>query len=1591
MRRPTHTLTLLLAVILPVACGGPPGIKKSGKAVKGEISGVVMKGLVAGATVTAYQDDGGKRGQAVGVATTDATGSFTLDVRTAEGTLLLEAMSGTYTDEATGKAVPLGSHPLVALLPHFKLGATVKGVEVNPVTTFIAAYTRWRMGAPLDEPLDTAFASATQKVDWHFGDSRWSSVVARDLTSNATGTGMSLTDGDVSEGLFLAGLSREAQDISTQLQVSDTSINAAALVDALAKDIGADGLFDGHGLNGAQLSLFASNGGSGAAHYDLSGDTLRADLSRAMVAFLATPRNASGLTRSDADNLLKAIATDGPPAGSNPQPGQYIFATPGHGDIDPPTVTIELPQENDGVRGDTPVKVHAEDSQSDIATLEFTSDSQVAQLTVSAAGLHAKDAEGVLKAGTLADGPFTLHAYAVDSAGNRADAIRHVVVANQAPTIAISSPAAGNTVSGPVHIQATATPNPTSGAALSSFQVMTPAGVTDSLPATADLDALWDTTTAPEGAYTVKLEAVDQYGSKATATVDVVVDNRPAPVISGQVEVAGLPVTSPLVTVIALDDPSVAYPGGQPIGHAVGNDAGVFNVTLTDENYVGPVEIVASANQTSGSATAYRDMVATPGGLDVSFGAGDQLTLYLPGVTDPSGGDWAGLAVSPWSTVTAQLARYYAARVGAPLSPADAVARANQMVAGHFSRSNAKGVYDLAHANFVDPSQPFSGDPWSAYPTLADAGLEQLAADLDVGQQPGTTSVLTLVTTLASDIADGVFDGKSPSGQLPSIQGQLFDSYTTRNDFALEIDRYVNGVGAPMGLTTLELKQAHLYDDVSVDDREIYPRSERGHQYDTTPPTITWTSPATNNLDAGTDTVDVDVSASDPVLDGTGVASFVVTSPASLAGTDLDTSTGRIHLLVDKTIAPNDGDGVSLTVEATDAAGNVTTSTRRFTRPAPTVQIVSMVSTATGAAVGSDVTGPFRIQATGTEGYASQRLVLVPPSQGINDPSAIGPDADTSPLGLSVLVDPTGGKMADGVYTFKVEHETIDGRMASDQRQLVVDNTAPTLTASLASAHGTSSTGDIFLPRSGVNVQGNPVGTVTFDYTVADAVAGATKVELVETGTATVVDSASLSGCTSAPCTGQLTVDLPNGSYRFLVRATDAAGNVVTSGATVLAVDTAFPTFSVAPTLAGPTSPASGGGVWLPQAGSDAAGPYARASFSFTAQDAPPAAGQPASGVDSVTLTLTGTSDAGSALPQPISYPLQGCTAGCTGAVGARLRNGDYTATVTMVDVAGNAYQGTSHFQIHVDGVPPTLSVGRHGWAQAVDGSWWVPAAGGGTTGDVALDYTARDLKSGVAQVVLAISGANDVSKSLTGCVSSACTGTIHAALANGTYTVTPKVLDAAGNTTALAPMTVHVDTTPPVFTTSPTLDSPALVADGPGYWLPKAGTDTGGNYAQALFHFAVQDSLSGVDRVELTATGTQTGAGAVSLTQRQVFGGCVASACGGHLAIKLRAGTYALSLKAFDQAGNVTTSATWNIKVDTTAPTLTPRLTNGNLVGGIEWVGADGRGITTGSPSFNYSVKDDSSGITAVRIIASQTGYGDQQHRDEPLRRRRA
>jgi hypothetical protein len=233
--------------------GGPSGggggvVGGGGNTPATVITGHVVDGFVAGATVTAYQvNSNGTPGAQVGASVqTDQSGNYTLNLGTYSGTVLIISTGGTYTDTVTGQPIDLTNSPvnLSAIVLNASGNVTA---QVNPLTTMAADVALTLIGQGTS--VTTAGETANTSIQDYFGlTSPILNTALLSLTTASCMTGENQASVDASA--ILAGISQLA---------FNNGVSTINLIEALIQDVTSDGLFDGL-ASGATISVLLTSG-----------------------------------------------------------------------------------------------------------------------------------------------------------------------------------------------------------------------------------------------------------------------------------------------------------------------------------------------------------------------------------------------------------------------------------------------------------------------------------------------------------------------------------------------------------------------------------------------------------------------------------------------------------------------------------------------------------------------------------------------------------------------------------------------------------------------------------------------------------------------------------------------------------------------------------------------------------------------------------------------------------------------------------------------------------------------------------------------------------------------------------------------------------------------------------------------------------------------------------------------------------------------------------------------------------------------------------------------------------------------------------
>jgi len=214
------------------------------------IDGVASKGPIKNGSVEVYAlEADGAKGALLGTATTGADGSYSIDIGSYTGDVVVEVSGGTYTDEATG-ATDTANNLLRAALSG--VSGTVS-IAVTPLTEIAVQYA----GDPNTETtIDAANSLISSMVGVNIIDT---SPV--DVTSDTESAGA--TSDQLSYGLMLATMSQMMADGNTP--------DIPALITNIANDLIDDQKLDdtGQGLAAALNNFFTNqNNQSGVSDPD---------------------------------------------------------------------------------------------------------------------------------------------------------------------------------------------------------------------------------------------------------------------------------------------------------------------------------------------------------------------------------------------------------------------------------------------------------------------------------------------------------------------------------------------------------------------------------------------------------------------------------------------------------------------------------------------------------------------------------------------------------------------------------------------------------------------------------------------------------------------------------------------------------------------------------------------------------------------------------------------------------------------------------------------------------------------------------------------------------------------------------------------------------------------------------------------------------------------------------------------------------------------------------------------------------------------------------------------------------------------------
>jgi hypothetical protein len=291
-------LVLFLAIgssLLLSGCGGGGGggtTSTSTPGVNGTIMGTAVKGPVNGATVTAFGINGGGMGAQLGAGTTDTQGNFSLSIGAYTGPVMLRMTGGTYTNEATGASMAMQAGDIMTtMMPQAIAGAAMGGVQITPLTSMAQAMAQAMSGGMTPANI-TAANTATGN---YFSVS--DIVFTRPMNPLTPGSGTGATQDMRNYGMVLAAMSQYALSIGMPI--------SSGMVTAMMNDA-SDGIMNGM-MGNTQINMGGMGGMMGTNPMSTNAGT--SGLANAMIAFMGSAMNRSGLTATDMQSLLNKMTT----------------------------------------------------------------------------------------------------------------------------------------------------------------------------------------------------------------------------------------------------------------------------------------------------------------------------------------------------------------------------------------------------------------------------------------------------------------------------------------------------------------------------------------------------------------------------------------------------------------------------------------------------------------------------------------------------------------------------------------------------------------------------------------------------------------------------------------------------------------------------------------------------------------------------------------------------------------------------------------------------------------------------------------------------------------------------------------------------------------------------------------------------------------------------------------------------------------------------------------------------------------------------------------------------------------------------------
>ena len=1164
----------------------------------------------------------------------------------------------------------------------------------------------------------------------------------------------------------------------------------------------------------------------------------------------------------------------------------------------------------------------------------------------------AADAQG------LADGSYSIKANVSDAAGNAATtATQAITVDETAPTIAITSPVAGDNIINKVEAAAGVTISGTAAAGSAAVN-----GQTATITIVDGTNAVKDTYTATvtggawsvnvtaaqaqglaDGSYSIKANVSDAAGNAAaTASQTLAVETLPPTVL---ISTAGTTTNQSTQTISGTVAATEA---------AAGSTVTLFDTINGVTTQVGTATVVGGAWSTTVTLSGNGGHSIVAQDTDAAGNIGSSAPVVFTLAT-----------VAPTIAITAPVAgdniiNKAEAAAGVTISGTAVAGTGGAAVNGQTATIT---LVDSTNAVKETYTATVTGGAWSVNVTAAQAqgladGSYSIKANVSdaVGNAATTATqaitvdetspTIAITTPVAGDniinkaeAAAGVTISGTATAGSAAVNGQVATITIVDSTNAVKDTYTATVTGGAWSINVTSAQALALADgsysikaNVSDAAGNAAATASQAVTVDETAPTIAITSPV-----AGDNIINKAEAAAGVTISGTATAGSAAVNGQTATITIID-STNTVKDIYTATVtagawsvnvtaaqAQGLADGsYSIKANVADIAGNsAATASQAITvdEGAPTIAITSPVAgdniiNKTEAAAGVTISGTAAASIGGPAVNGQTATITI-----VDSTNTVKDTYTTTVTGGAWSVNVTAAQaqgLADGSYSIKANVSDAAGNAAATASQTItVDETAPTIAITAPVA------GDNIINKTEAAAGVTVSGTATAG---SAAVNGQTATITIVDSTNTVKDTYTTTvtaGAWSVNVTAAQAQGLADGSYSIKANVSDAAGNAATTATQAIAVETLAPTVLISTT-----------GTTTNQASQTISGTVAvteaAAGSTVTLFDT----------VNGVTTQIGTATVVGGAWSTTVTLP----------------GNGSHSIVAQDTDAAGNI-GSSAPVVFTLATAAPTIAITAPIAGDNVINK--TEAAAGVTISGTATAGTGGAAVNGQTATITIVDSTSAVKDTYTATVTAGAwsvnvTAAQAQGLADGSYSIKANVSDAAGNAATTATQAITVDeTSPTIAITSPVAGDNIINKTEATAGITVSGTAAAGS-AAVNGQIATITLVDSTNTVKDTYTATVTaGAWSVNVTSAQ--------------ALALADGSYSIKANVSDAAGNAATTATQAITVDETAPTIaiTAPIAGDNIINKTE--AAAGVTISGTAAAGSAAVNGQTATITIV------------------------